>query len=79
MTKPAVSLDDRIRAALKAKGRMFTHDLARIVFPEDEYPRAWNYASQGGPAGWVMTMGKAIKRMGLKSTFDRDGRRLVSF
>jgi hypothetical protein len=70
-----MKLDDRIRDALQ-DGPLDTYSLAGIVWPTEQFPRAWNYQSNGGPPGWVLPLGKAIKRMGLE-TYRRDHMRVV--
>ena len=69
-------LDDRIRDAL-ADGPMEQYDLAREVWPPDDYPRAWRGAISGGPPGLVLPLGRAIKRMGLVTWF-QDRRKIVA-
>lgn len=39
------------------------HDLMRLVFPEDQYPRAFNYGQNGGPPGCAMAFGRALREM----------------
>lgn len=58
------NIDGRIRAALAA-GPLSSLALAEILWPHDACPKAWRYQTNGGPSGWVLPMGKAIKRMGL--------------
>lgn len=58
----APTLDDRIRAAL-AKGPLDSYALAAILWPADS--KAWRCSSNGGPPGWVLPLGKAIKRLKL--------------
>lgn len=72
MTKKKIA--DRITAALAGRPMRYA-DLARKVFPEDEYPNAFNYAhgntsgGTGGPPGCYMALSRAIREMGL----DTDG------
>ena len=40
------------------------HELMRLVFPEKDYPRAFEYQSHGGPPGCAMAFGKALREMG---------------
>jgi len=54
---------ERMDAALK-NGPLEYYDLARRVFPEDQYPKAWRYQSNGGPPGLVMALSRAIDRHG---------------
>lgn len=58
-------LQDRIRAALSAAPgrRLLYHDLALAVYPTKDYPRAWHYASHGGPPGCYMTLTQTLRRM----------------
>lgn len=66
MTKPA-PIKDRIRAALEAEGgRMLRHQLMHKVFPQDQFPKAWNYQSNGGPPGCAMAFGRALREMGCR-------------
>jgi len=48
------------------------HRLAEMVFPPDKYPRAWRYATKGGPPGCYMALTRAINAMGGKKYW-RDG------
>jgi hypothetical protein len=59
-------LDDRIRKAL-ANGPLDSYALANLVWPQKTYAKAWRYQSNGGPPGWVLPLGKAIKRMNLQT------------
>ena len=72
------TLDERIMESINRARRLKVYDLALQVFPHDKFPRAWRYSSNGGPPGWVMPLGKAIKRLGLKTGIDGDGKRWVS-
>lgn len=59
-----VKIKERIANALREHGEcgfMPYHRLARYVFPEDEYPRAWNYPTRGGPPGCYMVLSRAIR------------------
>lgn len=66
----AEPIRQRIDAAL-AGGALRYHDLAALVFPEDLYPRAWRYASQGGPPGCYMALSAAIRRYGFQRWYDK--------
>ena len=70
-----MTIDDKIRAALK-DGPMERYDVAMTIWPVGS--RAWNYSSNGGPPGWVMPMGKVIKRMRLVQFDNRHGRRMLA-
>jgi hypothetical protein len=41
------------------------HDLEFSMYPSDDYPKYWNYASNGGPPGGRMSFSAALKRRGL--------------
>lgn len=49
------------------KGHTFVRytSLLQAVFPPEEYPRAWNYKTGGGPPGVAMVFGKALRDAGL--------------
>ncbi len=59
-----MTLDERIKSAL-AKGPLDTYSLAGKLWPCDS--RAWNVSANGGPPGWTLPLGKAIKRIGLRT------------
>jgi hypothetical protein len=62
MRKP---IKDRIIAAIRANGGSIGYyELARAVFPETEYPRAFSYPTKGGPPGCYMALSSAIARHG---------------
>jgi hypothetical protein len=73
-----VKIEDRIRAAMGTKRQMSYYDLMHAVFPQDQYPRAWNYQSNGGPPGCAMAFGAALRRMGMMS-IDRGSARTVHY
>jgi hypothetical protein len=63
------SLVDRIDALLTEAGRpLTTWELARKLWPPQEKSRAWRVSSNGGPHGWVMPLGAAIRRGGFLRT-----------
>lgn len=66
----AEPIRQRIDAAL-AGGPIRYHDLAVAVFPPDLHPRAWRYASHGGPPGCYMALSAAIRRYGFQRWYDR--------
>lgn len=39
------------------------HDLMRAVFPQEDYPRAFNYQANGGPPGCVLAFTVALNKM----------------
>lgn len=72
---------DRIHSALTAAGGSLTYiELARSVFPSNDYPRAWECASHGGPPGCFMALSAAIRRHGFRcySPGPGPGQRVVS-
>ena len=65
------TLVERIRAAFKpGERRVEYYTLARRVFPVEDYPRAWEYQSNGGPPGLVLTFSPALKRAGCDTHWD---------
>ena len=70
-----MTIVDRIRQHYR-RGIQY-HELMRLVFPEDEYPRAWNYQANGGPPGCAMAFGRGLRRAGLMRWRDKDGPDLV--
>lgn len=51
---------------LKANGGRMTYQaLAYELYPREEYPRAFNYSSNGGPPGCYMALSTMIRKMGL--------------
>lgn len=44
------------------------YELARLIYPPSEFPKAWNYASCGGPHGWVLTLGRMFKKYGFQKS-----------
>lgn len=61
-------IKERIRRAHESlRDKRREADYARMlkrVFPPEEYPRAWAYASQGGPPGCAMSFNRALREMG---------------
>lgn len=55
-------IKDRIRAHYRPGIDYW--DLLHAVFPRIEYPRAWEYSSNGGPPGCAMAFGRALREMG---------------
>lgn len=54
----------RITAALKANGgKMQYAELRDATFPTEQYPRAFNYQSNGGPPGCQMAFARAMKQL----------------
>lgn len=75
MGKP-VPIRDRIALALKG-GPLNYWDLARAVFPEADFPRAWRYPTRGGPPGCLMALSSALRRHGFRIDYQAAGRRIV--
>lgn len=48
-----------------AGGRMGYFELALKMFPSEQYPRAWNYSSNGGPPGCYMQLSAMIRRLNI--------------
>lgn len=59
-----VPIKERILKALDGSYQMEYFKLMRLVFPPDQYPKATNYQSNGGPAGCCMAFGKALRELG---------------
>lgn len=57
-----MKIKDRIRKHYKLGIHYYT--LMSLVFPEKEYPGAWNYPWHGGPPGCAMAFGRALREMG---------------
>ena len=57
-----IKIKQRILDAL-SNGKMTYADLSMKVFPHDKYPKAWNYASNGGPPGCYMALSRALREM----------------
>jgi len=56
-------IEQRIRKAMRGRIQMPYHQLMQAVFPENAYPRAYNYATGGGPPGCAMAFNAALRRM----------------
>lgn len=53
-----------VDALLKApNNRLCYQDLAGVLWPYETNPKAWRYSSNGGPPGWAMPLGKALREM----------------
>lgn len=66
-------IKDRIMTALQNNGgRLVYWKLAEEVFPKDQYPRAWNYPTRGGPPGCYMVLSRAIREHDFGTHFDSD-------
>jgi len=49
--------------AKQPRQRMSYYDLGAAMWPPHLCPRAWNYSSNGGPYGWAMPLGKALREL----------------
>ena len=65
-----MSLDERIKSALH-KCPLDSYELARIVWPIKTCGKAWRHSANGVPPGWVLPLGKAIVRMGLRTWHEK--------
>jgi hypothetical protein len=68
---------ERIRAAMAGRTSASYFDILRATFPSDQYPRATNYATGGGPPGACMAFGAAVRRMGGSCYHRANGERVV--
>lgn len=67
-------IKERIREAYQAlppcaTGRGLARCYATLmwrVFPEEDYPKAYRYSSNGGPPGCAMAFGRALREMGAR-------------
>jgi len=62
--KKTKHIEDRIRDAFNGRTSMNYHVLFDLVYPQDEYPKAHRYSSNGGPPGGSMALSAALRRMG---------------
>ena len=46
------------------KRGMGYYELAMLVYPPDQHPRAWRYQANGGPPGLVLTFSRVLHAMG---------------
>lgn len=58
-------LKQRIVDALRAapRQRVGYHALADHLWPSDTFPKAWRCSSNGGPPGWAMPLGRALREL----------------
>jgi hypothetical protein len=70
-----MNMRDRVIAAFGDEIEMPRNELALKVWPVEKYPRAWGYASHGGPPNWVRTWGAAVKRNDFSERWDDHRRR----
>ena len=75
MPKP---IAERIAEAFRGgEAQLPYYEVARRVFPENDFPRAWRYSSNGGPPGCFMALTRALNRIGFEIQYRRDGSRMV--
>lgn len=58
---------NRIATAIRLHGScgmIVYHELAVLVFPNDDYPNARNSPTRGGPPGCYMVLSRAIREHG---------------
>lgn len=67
----------RIRAAMAGRTTAPYYEIMYAVFPQDQYPRAWRYATGGGPPGCAMAFGNAVRRMGGTCAEGQGGERKI--
>ncbi|TDQ63621.1 hypothetical protein ATL17_1628 [Maritalea mobilis] len=66
-------IKDRIVDALTQHGNggfLVYHELAKLVFPKDKYPNAWNHPARGGPPGCYMVLSRAIREHGFYISYE---------
>lgn len=57
-------IKQRIMNALQENdGTLEYQSLLYMVFPPEQYPRAYKNSSNGGPPGCAMTLGRALREM----------------
>lgn len=42
---------------------MHYHAMLHELWPPEQFPKSWNYSSNGGPPGCAMTFGRAFGRL----------------
>lgn len=63
-------IKDRIATTIKANGgKIGYYELARAVFPEAHYPRAFARPTRGGPPGCYMALSRAINKYGFHLSY----------
>ena len=68
----APRIKDRIRSAYRPG---IGYDALMVaVFPVSSYPRAWRYATKGGPPGCSMAFSRALREMSASISYDGDRR-----
>jgi hypothetical protein len=66
---------ERIDAALATGARDY-HAVAGLVFPQDQFPRAWRYPTRGGPPGCFMALSAACRKHGFPVSYSNGYRRI---
>ena len=49
--------------AMRPRQRMSYYDMGAALWPPHLCPKAWRYSSNGGPYGWVMPLGRALREL----------------
>ncbi len=49
--------------SMQPRCRMSYYDLGLALWPAHLYPRAGTYSSNGGPPGWAMPLGRALREL----------------
>lgn len=62
MGKRQAELIQKVR---ESGGRINFHMLALAMFPQEKYPRAFEYSSNGGPPGCYMALKNMVNKSGL--------------
>lgn len=62
---PLTPLKQRIvdMLAMQPRHRMSYYDMGPALWPAHLYPRAGTYSSNGGPPGWAMPLGRALREL----------------
>lgn len=65
LTSTLTPLKQRIvdMLAMQPRQRMCYYDLGDALWPPHLYPNAGRYSSNGGPPGWAMPLGRALREM----------------
>lgn len=62
---PLTPLKQRIvdMLGMQPRQRMCYYRMGAALWPPHLYPRAGNYSSNGGPPGWAMPLGRALREL----------------
>lgn len=53
------------------------YDLARLVWPKDQYPNAFNYPTRGGPPGCYMWLSRALREHGIHWSLPKNATNMI--